>query len=166
MCPALRSATKTLFTRAKKIRHGTPNFCNRADDFKARHSQFSTCKRIGPTCNVAPVLRILGCREYLPEVVSEVVSARVNDARCQNLACRNEFFSACKWGFYGLASLRKLIIATLDGEANFLLEGCPHLVVLFDSIAGLCFYKKDHFLSLFNQCVYIHFPCPTLYVNN
>ena len=26
------------------------------------------------------------------------------------------------------------------------LEGCPHLVVLFDSIAGLCFYKRDHFV--------------------
>ena len=42
------------------------------------------------------------------------------------------------------------------------LEGCPHLVVLFDSIARLCFHKRDHFLSLYNQCVYIHFPCPTL----
>ena len=38
--------------------------------------------------------------------------------------------------------------------------------VLFDSIAGLCFHKRDHFLSLCNQCVYIHFPCPTLHVNN
>ena len=46
------------------------------------------------------------------------------------------------------------------------LEGCPHLVVLFDSIAPLCFYKRDHFLSLYNQCVYIHFPCPTLHINN
>ena len=46
------------------------------------------------------------------------------------------------------------------------LEGCPHLVVLFDSIARLCFYKRDHFLSLYNQCVYIHFPCSTLHINN
>ena len=46
------------------------------------------------------------------------------------------------------------------------LEQCPHLVVLFDSIAGLCFYKTDHFLSLYNQCVYIHFQCPTLHTNN
>ena len=38
--------------------------------------------------------------------------------------------------------------------------------VLFDSIAGLCFHKRDHFLSLYNQFVYIHFPCPTLHVNN
>ena len=37
-----------------------PNFWHHADDFKARHSQFLTCKRIGPTCNVAPVLKILG----------------------------------------------------------------------------------------------------------
>ena len=44
---------------ALKNRHGTPNFWHRADDFKARHSQFSTCKRIGPKCNVAPVLKIL-----------------------------------------------------------------------------------------------------------
>ena len=35
------------------------------------------------------------------------------------------------------------------------LEGCPHLVVLFDSIARLCFYKTDHFVSLYNQsCLY------------
>ena len=35
------------------------------------------------------------------------------------------------------------------------LEGCPHLVVLFDLIAGLCFYKRDHFLSLYKKvCVY------------
>ena len=85
----------------------------------------------------------------------------------------------------GLASLRKLIIATLDGEANFLLDaifrrersddrkcvcgsqarrvpvGCPHLVVLFDSIAGLCFHKTDHFLSLFNPVSYTHLTLPT-----
>ena len=36
------------------------NFWHRADDFKAWHSQFSTCKRIGPTFNVAPLLKILG----------------------------------------------------------------------------------------------------------
>ena len=44
---------------ALKNWHGTPNFWHLADDFKARHSQFSTCKRIGPKCNVAPVLKIL-----------------------------------------------------------------------------------------------------------
>ena len=38
--------------------------------------------------------------------------------------------------------------------------------MLFDSIAGLCFHKRGHFLSLYNQCVYIHSPCPTLHVNN
>ena len=37
-----------------------PNFWYRAYDFKARHSQFSTCKRIGRRCNVAPVLKTLG----------------------------------------------------------------------------------------------------------
>ena len=30
--------------------------------------------------------------------IPPVVSARVNEARCQNLACRADFFSACKWG--------------------------------------------------------------------
>ena len=45
---------------ALKNQHGTPNVWHRADDFKAWHSQFSTCKRIGPKCNVlAPVLKIL-----------------------------------------------------------------------------------------------------------
>ena len=39
------------------------------------------------------------------------------------------------------------------------LEGCPHLVVLLDLIAGFCFLKRD-------QCVYIQFPCPKLHVNN
>ena len=37
-----------------------PNFWHCADDFKARHSQFLTCKCMGPKCNVAPVLKILG----------------------------------------------------------------------------------------------------------
>ena len=51
---------------ALKKSHGTPNFWHRADDFKARHSQFSTCKRIGPKCNVAPVLKILGVPRLPP----------------------------------------------------------------------------------------------------
>ena len=51
---------------ALKNRHGTPNFWHCADDFKARHSQFSTCKRIGPKCNVAPVLKILGVPRLPP----------------------------------------------------------------------------------------------------
>ena len=42
------------------------NFWHRADDFKAQHSQFSTCKPIGPTCNVAPVLEILGVPRLPP----------------------------------------------------------------------------------------------------
>ena len=61
--------TKTPFTRAKTIgtaRHATPNFWHCADDFKARHSQFSTYKRIGPKCNVAPVLKILGVPRLPP----------------------------------------------------------------------------------------------------
>ena len=32
----------------------------------ARHSQFSTSKRIGPKCNVAPVLKILGVPRLPP----------------------------------------------------------------------------------------------------
>ena len=44
----------------------TPNFWHRADDFKAWPSQFSTCKRIGPKCNMAPVLKILGVRRLPP----------------------------------------------------------------------------------------------------
>ena len=50
----------------KSARHGTPNFWHCAEDFKARHSQFSTCKCIGPTCNVAPVLKILGVTRLPP----------------------------------------------------------------------------------------------------
>ena len=46
--------------------HGTPNFWYSADDFKARHSQFLTSKRIGPKCNVAPVLKILGVPRLPP----------------------------------------------------------------------------------------------------
>ena len=63
----LNSIIKTPFTRAKKIgtaRHA--KFWHRADDFKSRHSQFSTCKRIGPTCNVAPVLKTLGVPRLPP----------------------------------------------------------------------------------------------------
>ena len=37
-----------------------PNFWHRAEDFKAQHSQFLTCECIGPKCNVALVLKILG----------------------------------------------------------------------------------------------------------
>ena len=50
----------------------------------ARHSQFSTCKGIGPKCNVAPVLKILGVPRLPP-------------GGAKNLACRADFFSACKW---------------------------------------------------------------------
>ena len=46
------------------------------------------------------------------------------------------------------------------------LEGSPHLVVLFDSTVRLCFYKRDHFLSLYNQFDCIHFPCPSHHINN
>ena len=42
------------------------NFWHRADAFKAWHSQFSTCKRMGPKCNVAPVLKILGMPRLPP----------------------------------------------------------------------------------------------------
>ena len=51
---------------ALKNQHGTPNFWHRADDFKVRPSQFSTCKRIGPKSNVAPVLKILGVPRLPP----------------------------------------------------------------------------------------------------
>ena len=43
-----------------------PNFWHCADDFKAWHSQFSMCKRIGPKCYVAPVLKILGVPRVPP----------------------------------------------------------------------------------------------------
>ena len=43
-----------------------PDFWHRADDFKAQYSQFSTCKRIGPKCSVAPVLKILGVSRLPP----------------------------------------------------------------------------------------------------
>ena len=49
-----------------KSRLGMPNFWHRADDFTARHSQFSTCKRIGPKCNVASVLKNLGVPRLPP----------------------------------------------------------------------------------------------------
>ena len=56
----------TPFTRAKKIGTARQIVWHRADDFKARHSHFSTCKRIGPKCNVAPVLKILGVPRLPP----------------------------------------------------------------------------------------------------
>ena len=71
---------------ALKNRHGTPNFWHRADDFKAQHSQFSTCKRVGPKCNVAPVPKILG----VPRLPPEIVLARVNEAPCQKIrSCKS-----------------------------------------------------------------------------
>ena len=80
------------------------NFWGRADDFKARHSQFSTCKRIGPTCNVAPVLKILGVprlppggslgtgkRGAVPKIWLAVPNflARVNGVFMVSLACES-----------------------------------------------------------------------------
>ena len=52
--------------QALKNRYGMPNFWYHANDFKARHSQFLTCKCIGPKCNLAPVLKILGVPRLLP----------------------------------------------------------------------------------------------------
>ena len=60
------NSIKTPFTRAKKIGTARPNFWHRADDFKARQSQFSTCKCVGPKCNMAPVLKILGVPRLPP----------------------------------------------------------------------------------------------------
>ena len=39
------------------------------------------------------------------------------------------------------------------GKVNFLRGGCLHLVVLFGSVAGLCFhiYKREHFINLFKK---------------
>ena len=36
------------------------------------------------------------------------------------------------------------------GKVNFLRGGCLQLVVLFGSVAGLCFhiYKREHFINL------------------
>ena len=43
-----------------------PNFQLRTDNFKALHSHFSMCKRIGPKCNVALVRKILGVPRLPP----------------------------------------------------------------------------------------------------
>ena len=51
---------------ALRKRYDTPNFWHRADNFKARHSQFGSCKRIGPKCNVVPVPKILGVPRLPP----------------------------------------------------------------------------------------------------
>ena len=51
---------------------------------------------------MAPVPKILGVpsRDYLPEVVS----ARVDEARCQKIWRAVPIFSACKWGLELFAS--------------------------------------------------------------
>ena len=41
-----------------------------------------------------------------------------------------------------------------EGWESKLSAFCSEFVVLFDSIAGLCFHKRQHFLSLCNQCVF------------
>jgi len=54
-----------------------------------------------------------------------------------------------------------------DAQSKLSGQGCLHLIVLVDSIAGLCFHKREHdFLSLYNQCVYMHFPWPVVSVDN
>ena len=63
------------------LRHGTPNF---------RHVIVSVPNVMWHQCS-----KFQGCRDYF----REVVSARVNKARCQTLACRADFFSTCKWSY-------------------------------------------------------------------
>ena len=87
---------------ALKNRHGTPNFWYRADDFKARHSQFSTCRRVSvPNVMWHQCSKFYGCRGYL----RELVSARVNKEQCQKFGVPCRFFSTCKWGLNLAASL-------------------------------------------------------------
>ena len=64
-CPGCPSCLKP-HLHALKNRHCTPSFWHCADDLKARHSLFSTCKCIGPKCNVAPVLKISGVPRLSP----------------------------------------------------------------------------------------------------
>ena len=35
---------------------------------------------------------------------------------------------------------------------------CLQLLVLFHSIGGLGFHKREHFINLSDQCVHTHFP--------
>ena len=44
------------------------------------------------------------------------------------------------------------------GKVNFLQGSCQQLLVLFDSIGGLSFHKRENFINLLNQCVHTHFP--------
>ena len=77
---------------------------HRADDFKARHSQFSTCKRIGPTCNVAPVLKILGVPRLPPggSLGGSPPGGSLGTGKRGTVPkiwrAVPIFFSACKWG--------------------------------------------------------------------
>ena len=104
-----------------KNRHGTPNFWHRADDFKARHSQFWTCK-----CNVAPVLKILG----VPRLPPRVVSARVNEARCQKFGAPCWFFSTCKWGYSFHKSLSFRLLSYPEKTAQQIV---PEPIITFRS---------------------------------
>ena len=88
----------------KSARHA--NFRHRADDFKARHSQFSTCKRIGPKCNVAPVLKILGVPRLPPEgslgtgkrgTVPKILRAALIFLACVNGVSKFLFPCHCPW---------------------------------------------------------------------
>ena len=89
-------ARNPIYTRYKN-RYGTPNFWDRDDDFKAQHSQFSMFIRIGPKCNVAPVLKILrvpglppgGSLGTVPKIwlAVPIVLASVNGLRVCRLTC-------------------------------------------------------------------------------
>ena len=111
-------ATTTPFTGAKNIgtarqifrsvltilRHGTPNF--RRVNVSVPHVMCHQCSQ--------------GCRDYLPEVVS----ARVNEARCQIFGVPRRFFLARVNGVY---AIRQVFVvgfgATAKGHFRFWLGG-------------------------------------------
>ena len=100
---------------ALKNRHGTPTFWYRADDFKARHSQFSTCRRVSvPNVMWHQCSKFWERRDYLPKVVS----ARVNEAPCQKCGVPCRFFSTYKWGFKGSFTGELFIISLSKSQPH------------------------------------------------
>ena len=85
---------------ALKNWYGTPHFWHHANDFKARHSQFLTCKCIGPKCNLAPELKILGVPR-LPHRGSLGTGKRGTVPKIWRAVL---IFSTCKWGLNSIKS--------------------------------------------------------------
>ena len=115
----------------------------------AQHSQFSMCKRIGPKCNVAPVLKILGVLR-LPPRGSLGTGKRGTIAKIWRAVPM--FLARVKWGFrletqvifcsYGKSV--NTIVCFLHSSVCCLAELCIFLCGMLWGSLGCGCLKEQH----------------------